>query len=56
MKGQIKNRLIVALLLVAAVPLVGVGLYSIYSNSQALRALALTAARERAELKAREVE
>jgi signal transduction histidine kinase len=55
-KGQIKNRLIVALLLVAAVPLVGVGLYSIYSNSQALRALALTAARERAELKAREVE
>lgn len=56
MRGQIKNRLIVALLLVAAVPLVGIGLYSMYSNSQALRELALSAARERAELRAREVE
>ncbi len=56
MRGQIKNRLIAALLVVAAVPLMGIGFYGMYSNNQALRELALAAARERAELKAREVE
>lgn len=56
MQGQIKTRLIISLLVVAAVPLLGVGFYSMYSNSQALRQLALAAAHERAESKAREVE
>lgn len=53
---RIKNRLIVALLVVAAVPLVGIGLYSMYANTEALRELARAAARERAYLKAEKME
>jgi signal transduction histidine kinase len=54
--SRIKNRLIAALLATAAVPLGAVGLYSIHAHTQALRQLALAAAGERAQLKARKVE
>ncbi|MSS70429.1 MAG: HAMP domain-containing protein [Candidatus Latescibacteria bacterium] len=56
MKGHIQNRLIAAFLSVAALPLAGVGLYSIHSSTEALRELALTSAKERTRLKARKVE
>jgi hypothetical protein len=56
MKGHIQNRLIAAFLSITALPLAGVGLYSIHSNTEALRELALTSAKERAQLKARKIE
>ncbi|MBM3277417.1 MAG: HAMP domain-containing protein [Candidatus Handelsmanbacteria bacterium] len=56
MKGRIQNRFLAALLAAAALPLAGVGVYSIYTHTEALRQLALAAARERVQLKARKVD
>ena len=56
MPPRIQQRLVLSLLTVAAVPLLGVGLYTIHSHTEALTRLATSSARERVELKARKVE
>jgi signal transduction histidine kinase len=55
-KGRIQNRFLAALLAAAALPLAGVGLYSTHTHTEALRQLALAAARERVQLKVRKVD
>ena len=56
MKGRIQNRFFAALLAAATLPLAGVGFYSIHTHTEALRQLALAAARERVQLKVRKVD
>ncbi|MCC7263370.1 MAG: HAMP domain-containing protein [Candidatus Latescibacteria bacterium] len=56
MKGRIQNRFLAALLAAATLPLAGVGIYSIHTHTEALRQLALAAARERVQLKVRKVD
>ncbi len=56
MKGRIQNRFLAALLAAATLPLAGVGFYSIHTHTEALRQLALAAARERVQLKVRKVD
>jgi signal transduction histidine kinase len=56
MKGRIQNRFLAALLAAATLPLAGVGIYSLHTHTEALRQLALAAARERVQLKVRKVD